>query len=235
MRTPTRGQSTAKGWRKYGTELGYSIVLDESYPAIRVIFLIDAETERSQARCAALMFYTSDAILIQKALAEYKINTYANIGSSSGYADPSFTKECGDLANFLFDLTEWNADLGHTPLIKEKVEAFKKWEGNKDGRTWNGAAAYCYAGTWVLKDAVERAASLDKNAIRGALASTKISEGPATILPYFPIEFDEKGQAKDANLILVQYQDRTRVTVWPDAVRAVEPVFPMPKWEDRLK
>jgi branched-chain amino acid transport system substrate-binding protein len=229
-----QGQSTSKGWRKYAEEMGYEIVVDESYPRdISDFSPLMMKLREADPDVILMTSYVSDAILLQKALAEYEINTVANIGTSSGFAFPAFVEECGDLSDYLFDLTEWNPDLSHTELVAEKHEKFKNWEKNEDGRSWNGAAAFCYATTYVLEDAIERAASTDRDAIRDALAETKITEGPATILPYSPIEFDENGQAKGTRLILVQYQDGKRVTVWPEDVKAAEPVFPMPKWSER--
>ena len=51
-------------------------------------------------------------------------------------------REVGDLAEYLFDLTEWASDLSHTPLAQEKIVARNQTViiGNL-----TSAAAYRYA------------------------------------------------------------------------------------------
>ena len=227
-----QGQSTAKAWRQFGPGAGLQIVLDEAYPRDQSDFTpLMLKIKDAKPDVILMVTYISDAILLQKGFKEHKIEPIAFIGSSSGHSDPSFVRQVGPLAEYLFDLTEWSSDLKHTPLVKTVADGYQAW--NKDKRPMNGGAAYCYAGVWVLKDALERAASVSPDAIRNALATTNISEGPATILPFKPIQFDEKGQAKNTTVIMIQYRDGKRQTVWPDAVKAVDPVIPFPKWDGR--
>jgi hypothetical protein len=72
---------------------------------------------------------------------------------------------------------------------------------------------------YVLADALERAKSTDPKAIRNALAKTKLDKGPAMIVGYSAIEFDETGQNTHAALVMVQVNDTgkgmERITVWP--------------------
>ena len=227
-----QGQSTAKGWKKFASEAGFEVVLDEAYSRETADFMpLITKIKNLKPDAILMVSYISDAIQLQKLFKENELNALAYVGSSSGHSDPSFVREVGDLAEYLFDLTEWASDLSHTPLVQEKNEAYKK--SNSDHREFNGAAAYRYAGTYVLADAIERAGSTDRKAIREALANTHITEGPATILPYSPIEFDEKGQAKDTVMVMVQYLNGKRTTIWPESVASEKPVFPMPKWSER--
>ena len=167
-----------------------------------------------------------------RTVADQRVNpTMAFLGSSSGYSDPSFIREVGKLAEYFFDLTECSTDLRHTPLVQEKNAAYKKW--NKDNRDFNGAGFFSYASTYILYEVLERAASYDPKKIRDAFAHIKITKGPAIIIPQMPIEFDEEGQAKNARMLVVQYRDGQRKTIWPSGIASVKPVWPVPKWEDR--
>jgi branched-chain amino acid transport system substrate-binding protein len=227
-----QGQATAKGWRKYAEPAGLKIILDEAYPRDQSDFTpLMLKIKQAKPDVILMVTYISDAILLQKSYKEHRIEPIAFIGSSSGHSDPSFQRQVGSLSEYLFDLTEWSADLKHTPLVKKTAEAYQVW--NKDKRPMNGGAAYCYAGAWVLKDAMERAASGKPEAIRKALAETNIKEGPATILPFSPIQFNDKGQAQNTTVIMVQYRNGIRQTVWPEGVKALDPVVPFPKWDKR--
>jgi branched-chain amino acid transport system substrate-binding protein len=225
------GQSQAAGWKKYAKEAGYEIVLDQAYSS-KAADLTSVAMQIKQAKPDAVLFvsYISDAILMFKTLSEQRANAPVYIGSSAGYSDPSFVKQIGPLADYLFDLTEWTPDLPN-PISQEVNTAYKAQYGNN----MNGAGAFCYGGTFILADALERAASTDPEKIREALAATNITDGRATIIPWNPLQFDQDGQMKNSAMLVVQYQDGVRHSVWPEKIAAVKPIFPQPTWEERLK
>ncbi len=67
----------------------------------------------------------------------------------------------------------------------------------------------------MIADALERAASTDRNAIRDALSKTDIPAGPTMILPTDKLVFDENGQNPSAPLFIVQVQNGELIPVWP--------------------
>ena len=105
----------------------------------------------------------------------------------------------------------------------------------KYGYNLAGESVDAYVAVYTIADALERAASLDPVKIREALAATKLQTGPAMIVSYDAIEFDETGQNKHAALSVVQINDigngLERITVWPKPARrdGYTPVFPMPQ------
>ncbi len=226
------GQSIAKSIRKLAPEHNLKLVLDEGYPQNTADMTpVVLKMKRDKPDVVILNSYISDAILLMTTIAGQRVDTMALLGSSSGYSDPSFVKQVGKQAEYLFDLTEWTTDLKHSPLVAQKNAAFKNF--TKDHRDFNGGAAFCYASTYILYDALEKAASADPKKIRNALATIKITTGPAMLIPWSPIEFDAEGQAKGARMLVVQYRDGKRKSVWPGDVASTVPVWPMPKWEDR--
>jgi len=226
------GQAIAKGIRKWAPEKGLTIGLDEGYPPkTSDMTPVVLKMKRANLDIVILNSYTSDAILLIRTIADQRVNPVAFLGSSSGYSDPSFIKEVGKLAEYFFDLTEWTTDLKHSPFVQQKNVAYKKW--NKDNRDFNGGAAFCYASTYILYEALEKAASYDPKKIRDAFAAIKITKGPAMMIPWTPIEFDAEGQAKGARMLVVQYRDGQRKSVWPAEISSTKPVWPVPKWEER--
>jgi branched-chain amino acid transport system substrate-binding protein len=163
-------------------------------------------------------------------MAEMKVKPKAILASGGGHADPKFLANVAKDALFLFDEVEWNTDV-NKPGAKETNAKFKA----KYGYDLAGESVDAYAAVYVIADALERAASTDPKKVRDALAATKLTTGPAMIVSYDGVEFDESGQNKNAGIVIVQVAEvggkLDRVTVWPKAARRAgyTPVFPANK------
>ncbi|MHC1726902.1 MAG: ABC transporter substrate-binding protein [Syntrophobacteraceae bacterium] len=225
------GKGFAKSWKEFAEKGGYKVVMDEPYPSTTTdLSPVVTKIKRANPDVLLLVSNAADAILLTNTLAEYKVSPKAIIGSGGGHADPSFLKAVGKNGQFVFDIVEWETDV-NKPGVKETNEKFKK----KYGYSLAGESVDAYIAMYVLADALERAGSLDPKAIREALATSKLSTGPAMIAAYDAIEFDQTGQNKQASLCIVQINDMgqglERISVWPKNARrsGYTPVFPMPK------
>ena len=87
-------------------------------------------------------------------------------------------------------------------------------------------------GTLVMADAISRAKSLAPEDIRTALRETNIP-GDKLIFPWEAIRFNEKGMIDTGRGIIVQIQGLKYLPVWPFDIAAVEPILPIPGWEER--
>ncbi|MFZ1201214.1 MAG: ABC transporter substrate-binding protein [Desulfobacterales bacterium] len=224
------GQGFAGQWRALAEKNGYKIVLDEPYPSTATdLSPVVQKIRRARPDVLMLVSNAADAILLTNTLADYKVKPKAIIASGGGHADPSFLKATGDNARYLFDIVEWETDV-NKPGVKEINAKFK----SRYGYNLAGESVDAYIAMYVIRDALERAGSLDPEKIRAALAQTDLRSGPAMIASYDAIEFDASGQNKHAALSIVQVNDLgnglERITVWPKAARRAEytPVFPMP-------
>jgi len=225
------GQSAGNNWKNDVPAAGMEIVLDAPYPATSSdLTPVVLQIKQADPDLILLTSYTADAILLTNAIAQMNVNSFGMIGGGGGHADPEYMQNTGENCEYHFDLCEWAPDLGK-PGVKETNEKFKA----KYGVDLNGESANCYAATYVIADALERAASTDPEKIREALSQTKITSGPAMIMPHEAIEFDESGQNIHAKLIMIQIRDGKRVTVWPFSAKNVDydAVWPVPKFEDR--
>ncbi|MGW8186495.1 MAG: ABC transporter substrate-binding protein [Desulfobacterales bacterium] len=224
------GKGFAGQWRALAEKNGYKIVLDEPYPSTATdLSPVVQKIRRARPDVLMLVSNAADAILLTNTLADYKVKLKAIIASGGGHADPSFLKATGDNARYLFDIVEWETDV-NKPGVKEINEKFKA----RYGYNLAGESVDAYIAMYVIKDALERAGSLDPVKIREALAKTNLRSGPAMIASYDAIEFDATGQNKHAALSIVQINDLgnglERITVWPKGARRAgyTPVFPMP-------
>ena len=224
------GKGFAGQWRALAEKNGYKIVLDEPYPSTTTdLSPVVQKIRRARPDVLMLVSNAADAILLTNTLADYKVKPKAIIASGGGHADPSFMKATGNNARYLFDIVEWETDV-NKPGVKEINEKFKA----RYGYNLAGESVDAYIAMYVIKDALERAGSLDPVKIRESLAKTNLRSGPAMIASYDAIEFDATGQNKHAALSIVQINDLgnglERITVWPKGARRAgyTPVFPMP-------
>ncbi len=88
-------------------------------------------------------------------------------------------------------------------------------------------AAESSAGVLVFVDALERAGSLDPEAVREALAATDL------MTFYGPVKFDETGKNTAKPMVLYQIQDGQYQVVAPTEWASAELVHPMPTWDER--
>jgi branched-chain amino acid transport system substrate-binding protein len=224
------GKGMAGQWKKLAEKDGYEVVLDEPYPSTATdLSPVVQKIRRSRADVLLLVSNAADAILLTNTLAEYKVRLKAIVTTGGGHADPFFIKAVGKNAQYLFDIVEWEADI-NKPGAKETNEKYKA----KYGYNLTGEAVDAYVAMYVIKDALERAGSLDKDAIRKALAETNLTSGPGMIVGYDAVEFDESGQNSHASPVIIQINDAgnglERITVWPKSARRAgyTPVFPKP-------
>ena len=222
------GTGFAEKWRTLAKEGGYEVVLDEPYPSTATdLTPVVNKIKSANPDVLMLVSNAADAIQLTNTLAEMKVKPKVVISSGGGHADPKFLENTGKNALNLFDEVEWNTDV-NKPGVKEINAKFNK----KYGYDLAGESVDAYAAIYAIADAFERAASTDPAKVRDALAATKLTTGPAMIVSYDGIEFDEAGQNKNAGIVIVQVAEVNgkleRVTVWPKAARheGYKPVFP---------
>jgi len=225
------GKGFAGQWKELAKKGGYQVVLDEPYPSTATdLSPVVQKIKRATPDVLMLVSNAADAILLTNTLAEYKVKLKAIIASGGGHADPSFLEASGKNARYMFDIVEWETDV-NKPGAKEANEKYNA----KYGQNLTGEAVDAYLAMYVLKDALERAGSLDPAKIREALAATNLRGGPGMIVGYESVEFDKTGQNKHAALVMVQINDigkgMERITVWPKGARRAgyTPVFPVPQ------
>jgi len=128
----------------------------------------------------ASALYNEGAVIMSQAR---KMGITAPFVGGNGFNSPEVIKIAGDAAEGLIVATPW---FGDKP--DEKVQAFVEKYTAEYGKAPDQFAAQAYDALYVLADAIERAGSDDRDAIRDALAETKGFNG---ILG--EMSFDEEG------------------------------------------
>lgn len=210
------GQGAVRAWEKYLPEAGYQIVMKEPYPANSSdLTPVVLKAKQLNPDIIMMVSYVSDAALLSKTFAEQKVTPKAFIGTSGGFADPTYYNLAGDACENFFDISTWEPDVNR-PNSQETNEKFKQ----KYGYAMNAEAVKAYVGMYVVADALERAGSTDSEKLRAAFASTDLKSGPAQMYAA-ETKFDGDGQMVNAPIVICQYQKvngkMERVTVYPQA------------------
>jgi branched-chain amino acid transport system substrate-binding protein len=167
--------------------------------------------------------YYGDSKIIAETAAKLRIGVHALVGlANAAYSNPRFIAENRDLTEHLFDGNYWHNP--QSPRAKAVFDAYQK----RFHQVMSSHSVQAYQVVFVLKDALERAASADRDKCRDALARTNLADH---ILPQDAIRFDDRGENANASPALLQVQSGKPLVVGPARFVETKPVFPVLKWK----
>ncbi len=203
------GTSTSNGLREQAAAEGVEIVLFEPYSAgfTDASPLIN-KVKASGANALFSVSYLNDLILIVRTVKQVGLNIAIN-GGSGGFVIPDFYKNVGKLAEGLQGVAHWSHDMDPNA---EKVNAeYKKHFGEFLFEYAGGLTAQ----TFMIADALERAASTDPQKVRDAIASLDVSSGYAAMCPGGKVKFGPDGKNIHAHPVGVQWQNGDLASIFP--------------------
>ena len=172
--------------------------------------------------------YTSDGIIIRKTMRKLDYAP-ALIFSQGGFDDdPKFYEAVGDDANFGSKRQLWSPALSSTkPILKAVNDEFKR----RNGRDINDNSVRYITMIQVLADAMNRAKSVESQAIQKALVATDLKA--EQVLLVHGVKFDAKHDNVLGKAMVAQIQERQPKIVFPPEAAVAKPVWPMPPWSTR--
>ncbi len=209
------GTATSKGLREQAPGVGVEVVMFEPYSA----GLTDAAPliNKVKASGANMLFpvsYLNDLILIIRAIKQVGLQIAIN-GGSGGFVIPDFYKNVGSTAEGLLGVAHWTHDIDAN--AQRVNDAYKKQFGEFIFEYAGGLVAQ----TFMIADALERAASPDPQKVREAIAALDVSQGYAAMCPGGKVKFGPDGKNIYAHPVGVQWQHGDLATVFPkDDARA---------------
>jgi branched-chain amino acid transport system substrate-binding protein len=150
---------------------------------------------------------TPDAITMLKQMQQLNYHPKAIIFFRGG-DDPSWS-DLGALGNYVIGSSQWHAGINYKDAGVQSLVAAWKAKSGKDGG--NPSLGPCYASIQLVAAAIEKAGSLDKAAIRDAIAGLDMK----TVIGQ--VKFDNRGVNVNAPLVVQQWQNGTMQLVWPIA------------------
>jgi branched-chain amino acid transport system substrate-binding protein len=209
------GTATSNGLREQAPGVDAEIVLFEPYSAgISDAGPLINKVKASGANMLFPVSYLNDLILIIRTIKQVGLDIAIN-GGSGGFVIPDFYKNVGNAAEGLLGVAHWNHDIDANA---QKV--------NGEYQKRHGEFLFEYAGglvaqTFMIADALERAASTDPQKVRDALASLDVSSGYAAMCPGGKVKFGPDGKNIYAHPVGVQWQKGDLASVFPaDEARA---------------
>jgi branched-chain amino acid transport system substrate-binding protein len=198
----------------YAEKAGLEIVFNELYP----VGTLDHAASLSKIKAAKpdwiyVSGYTQDLILARKQMSDLGVSAPI-ITMITGPAYKEFTDALGPLAESISSATWWHHSLTYksndvfgstTNFYNEFVAANKS---DPDYVHASSAAALV-----ALQMAIEKAGSLDKDKVRGQLASLDV------VTFYGPIKFGANGMNQSRELPIIQVQKGKVVVLYPDAIK----------------
>lgn len=223
------GSDVAVAIRKYAPQFGYEVIADLPYTARSAS--LTSEIQRLKAANADVVIlasYVSDAILIQTTMKELDYIPPYLLAMDSGHNDPNFVATVGDLANYIVSREVYTSSLLENPTVAKLNEMSQE----RIGFPIVQSIAQGMTGVFVMADVLSRAESLEPEDIRTALAATDIPQ-EKLIFPWPSLKFNEKGQVSTGRGIMVQILEGKYEPIWPFDIATVEPVLPVPSWDER--
>jgi branched-chain amino acid transport system substrate-binding protein len=216
--TKTAADATAELAKKRGLQ----VVFKEAYPKGNQDFsAILTKVKAANPDVFAAATYFDDAVAITRQMKELNVNPRM-YGLTVGGDLPEFYDLLKQNAEYVYGATQWDDQLPY-PGAKEFAASYQK----EFGREPSYHAASGYAGCLVYAEAVKRAGTIDAERVREALLKLE------TKTMFGDFKVDETGFQTAHKMVMLQWQDGKRVTVWPDDLAAAKPRFPTPPWTQR--
>ena len=208
--------SAAESAKRWAPDYRLRVTLYRVEPKGKPDMLRAAQQAReSGAQALMLAGHFNEAVLMRRALKQagwMPAAYYATVGPVL----PQYLEALGDDANGTFSTSQWEAreDLRHAGSA-DFLRAYR----TAYGETPSYHAATAYAAAQILDQAIARAASTDRAAVRQSLYRLDTS----TVIGRYAV--DKTGAQIKGIPLIVQWQANQREIVWPEELRTAAPVL----------
>jgi branched-chain amino acid transport system substrate-binding protein len=216
-------KASAAGTAEAAKKKGMQVVLQEAYPKGNTDFsALLVKIKAANPDVIAAGTYFDDAVAITRQMKELNVNPKM-FGLTVGGDLPEFYDLLKQNAEYIYGSTQWDESLPY-PGQKEFLAAYRaKFKGQEP--SYHTAAGY--AGCLIYAEAVKKAGTLDADKVRDQLLKMEIR----TAFGDYKIEPD--GFQIAHKMVMLQWQDGTRIVVWPDDLANGKMRYPTPEWSKR--
>jgi branched-chain amino acid transport system substrate-binding protein len=215
------GNSVFQAFTKQAQAKGITVAKEVTYAGTN---FNDATTQVSEAAAAkpdaiVVTGYYPDSLLIAKSIAALKPDVKAVYGiANGGFDDDQFPKDAGAAGTGILSANY------HYDASNARVKQLRTRFEQKYGKPMETAAMLSYQGVEVIAAGLEKAKSKDPKKLRDAIAGISVDK---PLLAFDgPITFDDKGQNKNATVIVMQIQNGRVEQVFPDKFATTKLVYP---------
>jgi len=215
-------KTSAQGVADLAKKRGMQVVFQEGYPKGTQDFAaLLTKLKAANPEVLAAATNSDDAVAITRQMRELNVNPKM-YGVTVGGDLPEFYDLLKQNADYIYGATQWEPTLPY-PGQKEFFDAYKKEFGREPA--YHSAAGY--AGCQIYAEAIRRAGSLNPDKVREQLLRMELR----TVFGDYKV--DQDGFQVAHKMVLFQWQDGRKVTVWPEDLAAAKPRYPTPAWSQR--
>lgn len=215
-------KSSAIGTADLAKKHGMQVVLQEAYPKGNTDFsALLTKIRALNPDVIAAATYFDDAVAITRQMKELNLNPKM-FGVTVGGDLPEFHDLLKQNAEYIYGASQWEATLPY-PGQKDFLDRYRS--KFKRDPVYHSAAGY--AGCVIYLEAVRRAGTLDSDRVRETLLKLEMRT------PFGDYKVDQDGFQVAHKMIILQWQDGKKVTVWPDDLASGKPRYPTPPWNQR--
>ncbi len=221
------GQSAAKASASFGKEMGFEVMDVATYDAATQPDFSGYISKYKSGGVQILIGHNkpTDAVLITRTLKELDLNLIMYGGLLGGHESVEYIRSLGDDSDYVTFVTAWAPDLKIPGMDELTKQYTAKYKVDTDAYFAAGFSAAS-----VLWDALERAKSTDKKALRDAIAATEMKTGDRFYLMLDGCKFEANGDNARAGAVVEQIWQGKWHTVGPAQFAAAKPVWPKPNW-----
>ncbi len=208
-------------WRDNAPGYGYEVVLYEVYAPFAQDFT-DLILKAQEAKVEVLFALPNppDGVTIYKQLGELGFTPdFSFIVRAPDV--PTWPQSLNRIGDFVTFAPGW-----HNRLTFPGVDGLNAAHQSLMGRPADPLVGPAYAAVQVLANAIERAGSLDRSAIREAVAATDLD----TVIGHVTFRQDGTGVVESP---ILQYQNGNVEIVWPSKFATADLVYPAPPFQGR--
>ncbi len=207
-------------WREQAAAQGYEIVVDEEYSVGSSDFTdLILKAKEADAELLLSLPIPPDGITIQRQMAE--LDYTPKFQFTIRAPDVPTWGDLGTAGDYVALAPGW-----HSGMAYDGVAELNEKHMEMMGRPADPIVGPAYAAVQILADAIERAGSLDHDAIRDAIAATDMG----TVIG--PVTFREDGTGV-VNAPILQYQGGKIELIYPPEFATADIVYPAPPFSER--
>ena len=207
-------------WTDEANARGYTITTYEYAPGTTDFSSIILPAKDAGTDVVLALPNPPDGLALAKQLKELDLNAgvYVFIRAAD---PPTFGENLGVDSDGFMLMPGWNRGVdfaGVAEMSQRHMDAY--------GTPALAVTGPAYACVQILADAITRAGSLDRDAIRDAIAATNLDTMVGNVT------FNDDGTGNVINVIN-QWQDGKQVLIWPPEQPVVPMIYPAKPWKDR--
>jgi branched-chain amino acid transport system substrate-binding protein len=221
------GIQVAQGALDHAIRLGYEVLYFEKYhPGGKALATVLTQVKAKNPDVLVASSYFEEALLMVRQSKALKFCPKI-LAFTIGPDIPEFAKALGKDAEYVYGSAWWLPNVGWRDREFGSSLDYAQAMRKRTGREPSYFEAAGTAAGFFLQKAIEKANSLDTDAVRAAFATMDIESfwGPAA--------WNEKGQNIKGFSAPIQIQNGKVISIYPERVREAPARYPMPCWDKR--